>query len=132
MKSFTKVIWGALFLLPFAASAEKTGVKVTDIEGKDDTSIVIKKGPVTDQCVQYEILSGSEEVFGMAEYDRSKAYTSWKTACEDWKKGMREMNKGNQLLSLNCNSPKATKEDERFTFQSAGTYKMRLKMRDKM
>lgn len=111
--------------------AEKAGVKVSDIDAKEDTSIIIKKGAPIDQCVQYEIVSGNEEVFGTSEFDRTKAYASWKTACNEWKQSMREMNKGNNVITLNCNSPQITKEDDRYTYQSSGTYKIKLKMKDK-
>lgn len=117
--------------LSLAANAEKAKVKINDIPTDEDTSIIIKKGAVADQCVDYEILSGNEEVFGVPEYDRSKAYASWKTACNEWKQSMKDMNKENQLLTLNCSSPKPTKEEERFTFQSNATYRVKVKVRDK-
>lgn len=117
--------------LSVAAIAENASVKVKDIPTNQDTSIVIKKGAVPDQCVQYEIVTGNEEVFGTAEYDRGKAYSSWQTACKEWRQSMREMNKDNQIISLNCNKPQAQKEEERFTFQSNGNYKMKVKIKDK-
>ena len=72
-------------ILTVSASAEKAGVKVQDIPTNEDTSIVIKKGAVNDQCTEYEILTGTEEVFGLPEFDRSKAMATWKTSCSEWK-----------------------------------------------
>lgn len=120
-----------LLALSAVAHAEKAGLKIKDIPADQDTSIVIKKGAAADQCTEYEVLDGTEEVFGMPDYDRSKALSSWKTACNEWKQSMREMNKENQLLTLNCSSPKATKEDDRFTFLSTGSYRVKVKIRER-
>lgn len=37
-------------------------------------------------CVQYQIVEGSDEVFGSPEPDRAQAYVRWKEACETWKR----------------------------------------------
>ena len=44
---------------------------------------------------------------------------------------MREMNKENQLLTLNCNSPKLAKEEDRYTFQSSGSYRVKVKVKER-
>jgi len=44
---------------------------------------------------------------------------------------MREMNKGNQMITLNCNSPTAEKSSDMTTYKSTGTYKMKVLMADK-
>lgn len=119
-----------LALLCGIAFAEKPTVKVKDVPVEQDTTISIKKG-TTGDCIEYEILEGTEEVFGMPDYDRMKALASWKTACSEWRESMREMNKDNRLLTLNCNAPKASKEDDRFTFLSTGTYRVKVKVRER-
>ncbi len=120
-------------LIPFLllAHAEKAGVKLKDIPTDGDTSIIIKKGAIADQCVDYQIIDGTEEVSGDPAYDRGEAFSSWKSACDEWKKSMKEMNKGNQIITLNCNSGKASKEDDRFAFVSTGSYKLKTKVREK-
>jgi hypothetical protein len=131
MLSFSRLFTLTILFVTSLSLAEKAGVKVGDIDTKENTSIIIKKGAAAEQCVHYEIVSGNEEVFGTPEFDRTKAYASWKTACNEWRQSLKEMNKDNQLITLNCNSPQATKEDEHFTYRSSGSYKIKIKMKDK-
>lgn len=120
-----------LGLFTVIATAEKATVKVSDVPTDQDTSIVIKKGaPTADSCVEYQILTGNEEINGDAEYDRGKAYANWKIACAEWKKSMKELNKDNQFLTLSCGTTKGLKEDERHVFQSSGSYKLKTKIKD--
>ena len=97
-----------------------------------DTTITVKKGVPETQCVAFEVIDGKEEVTGDPEFDRAKAHTSWKTACAEWKKEMREMNKDNQILTLNCNGAKASKDTDRHSYHSTGTYKIKVRVREKM
>ncbi len=121
-----------LLLIPLLASADTAGVKINDIETSKDTTITVKKGAVETQCLAFEIIQGSDEIAGDPEFDRAKAHSSWKAACADWKKSMREMNKDNQILSMSCNSPKGSKESDRHTFVSSGSYKNKVRVREKM
>ena len=111
--------------------AKNSGMKLKDVPTDSDTSIIIKKGATADQCVEYQVLDGVEEISGDPEYDKGEAMGSWKTACKEWKASMKEMNKGNQILTLHCNTPKTNKEDDRHTVVSSGTYKIKTKIRDK-
>lgn len=111
--------------------AQKPAVTIKDVSTEQDTSIEIKKGTSSKQCVEYQIIDGKDEVFGEAQKERAQAYTSWKTACTEWKNNMREMNKENQILQLNCNNPESTKAEYLITFKSEGTYKIKTKIKDK-
>ena len=113
------------------AFAQKPKVKVSDIPTDEDTSITIRKGVQNTQCVQYDIVDGRDEIFGSPEYDRSKAYKSWQTACSEWKQSMREANRENSIITLNCQAPAVTKEGDQHTYKSNGTYKMKVKMAEK-
>lgn len=113
------------------AFAEKTGVRVDDISTTEDTSIVIKKGATEKEYTEYQIVEGKDEIYGDPDYDRRKAYASWKDACTEWKKSMREMNKDSKILTLNCNQPTAKKDDLVFTYSAFGTYKMKVPIREK-
>lgn len=119
--------------LSFLAYAEKAQVKVDEIPTQEDTTITIKKGttdPTGDQCTIYHMVSGQDEIFGYQEYERNKAYKSWEVACVQWKQSMKELNKDNQILTLNCNLPKPSKEDDRTVYRSMGTYKLKTKIRE--
>jgi len=126
-----RILCALWLFISVSAQAEKAGLKLKDIPTDGDTSIIIKKGATTDQCIDYTILEGNEEITGNPEYDRGEAFSSWKSACAEWKASMKDLNKGNQILTLNCNAGKALKEDDRVTYVSSGTYKIKTKIRDK-
>lgn len=111
--------------------AEKSSVKVEDIPTTGtDTSITIHKGGKPKDCTVYEIVDGHEDVFGGPEFDRSKALASLKTACAEWAKNFKEMNKENRVISVNCGQPVQSKEGEQYSFKSAASYKVRVKMQE--
>ncbi len=122
-----------LSLAALPAFAQKAGVALTDIPTNQDTSIVIKKGAQENLLLppDFEIVEGKDEIAGEPTNDRKSAYASWKEQCADWKKSMREMNKDNQLITLNCGSPTLKKEEYILTFSSTGSYKMRVRIREK-
>ena len=120
-------------LIATTVHAQKAAVKLSDISTSDDTSIVIKKGAPDNAFVppDYEVVADKDEINGEPNSDRKEAYASWKAACQEWKHSMREMNKDSTLMTLNCNAPSLQKEEYLFNFKSMGTYKMRVRIRDK-
>ena len=108
-------------------------LKLSDIPTDTDTAILIKKGGLNPALVppDYDVVTDKDEIFGDPSADRKEAYASWKQACQEWRHSMKEMNKDNQVIVLNCNSPKLEKEDYLFTFKSMGTFKLRVRIRDK-
>lgn len=115
------------------AHAEKAGLKIDDIATNGDTSIVIKKGAPDTTLLppDYEIVNGDDEITGDPDTDRKAAYASWKQACAEWRANMREMNKENPVITLNCNSPAMSKEEYNLVYKSKGTYKMKVRIRDR-
>lgn len=107
--------------------AEKAAVKIEDINASGETAITIQKG-AKKGCTIYEIIDGREEVFGGPEYDKSKALGSWKTACSEWRGQLKELNRENRIISVNCNQPVQSKDGEQYLFKSSATYKVRVKM----
>ncbi|MFM8316310.1 MAG: hypothetical protein ACKOA8_18690 [Deltaproteobacteria bacterium] len=119
------------FLVVSLAWGETTGVKIDDV--KADTAIVVKKGTsaLGCNCTTFEIIDGNEEITGVPEYQKRLALSSWQKACEDWKKGMKELNVGNQIIALSCHSPQQTKDGENnYLYISKGTYKIRVKVKE--
>jgi hypothetical protein len=110
--------------------AEKTGVKIDDIHTGEDTSITIQKGTKAGTCIVYNIIDGTEEVFGSPEHDRSKAYVSWKTACTEWKREFREINKDNSILSYSCNQPAMAKDGDLYNYKATASYKIKVRMQE--
>lgn len=126
--------WKLLFLvLPSLLLAEKAGVKVDGIDSQKDTTITIKKGVKADlQCVEYEILEGSEDITGSSEFDRTKARADWKVVCKEWRDNLKELNKANSLINLSCGAPFLVKEEEnKYAYKSKGIYKVKVRIREK-
>jgi hypothetical protein len=111
------------------ASAADPKLRISDLPADGDTSIVIKKG--ADAGTQdFEVVSGNEDVVGEPKPSNREAYASWKAACAEWKKEMRELNKENSVIALNCNaSTKEKDENGLTTHKSSGTYKMRVRLK---
>lgn len=115
-----------------AARADKAKVKVSDIDTEQDTSIVIKKGPLANIVEQpeFEVVSGEQDIEGDPAANSVEARAGWKTACADWKKEVKELNKDNQVLALSCNSPSATLLDNgQRQMRSTGAYKLKVRIR---
>jgi hypothetical protein len=113
-----------------AAQAADPKVKIGDVGTDGDTSIVIKKG--ADAGTQdFEVVSGNEDVVGEPKPSNRESYASWKAACAEWKKEMRELNKENSLLALNCNAASKEKDENgQTTYKSTGSYKMRVRVKN--
>jgi hypothetical protein len=117
-----------LVTVAFAGTAD---VKLKGVNTNEDTAIIIKKGAQVGDCVQYEIIDGHEEIAGDSNFAKETALNSWKTACKEWKASMREMNKDNQMIALNCNTPIADKANDQVAYKSTGSYKVKVKMQEK-
>jgi hypothetical protein len=125
-----KILWIAI-VLTNAAFAGKAEVKLKDVNTSDDTSIIIKKGAPIGECVEHEIIEGRDDISGDPAFARDAAHTGWKNACKEWKTSMREMNKDNQMISLNCNTPIIDKSGDMYTYKSSGSYRMKVRMKEK-
>ena len=117
-------------LLVGLAYGEKAGVRLDDLPVNQETSITIGKGHPKKDCIVYELVEGREDVFGSPEFDKSKALSSWKLACNEWRQNLKELNKDNRVISINCSRPAMSKEGEQYLYKSSGIYKVRVKMRE--
>ncbi len=116
------------------AFAEEGGMKLNNISTDDETHIMIKKGPLKsgsslDQPT-YEIINDTDEITGEAGLGPKAGRAAWTKACSDWKAEMKEMNKDNKILKLNCGTPSGTQENGQTTFTSTGRYTLRVRVRD--
>ncbi|KHD88100.1 MAG: hypothetical protein OM95_11345 [Bdellovibrio sp. ArHS] len=112
-------------LFPFFAFAQSVGVK--DIPADGDTTIEIKKGKKTDN--EFEIVNGEDEIEGDAAPLLKEARANWKVACADWKKEIKELNKDNQVLSLNCGKMQCSTVAMESTCTSHAKYKMKVRVK---
>jgi hypothetical protein len=103
---------------------------------QNDTSVVIHHGPAYPAYPaftppDYKILEDSEEVAGDPSAGRQESYDSWKKACADWKKELKDAN-GDRLISSNCGRPRVEKDSVTFqtTQVSTGTYRLKVSVRN--
>lgn len=118
----------AILTVSLASQAQTASVKDIPTDG-ESTTITVQKGPAKAAGpVASEILEGSAEIAGDPNPMEKAARKSWKTACDDWRKDVKEMNKDNIVLILDCNSAKCEVEGHMRTCKSIATYKIRLKL----
>lgn len=114
-----------------AVRAQNADLKIKDIPTGEDTTITIKKGsPAEDKKIQYEIISGSDEISSDEEFDKKKALAGWKEACAEWKQELKELNKDSIILSMSCGAKHKTTENNKTTYSSEATYRMRVKVKE--
>jgi hypothetical protein len=115
------------------ALADQPTVSVRGLPaGQDsqDSTITIRKADPARLEPDYRIESGEEEISGEPVAGQDESYKSWKAACNDWKKEMREMN-GKSLVTLNCGTPHPKRDKSmRVTQTSTGSYKLKVRIRD--
>lgn len=126
-----------LTLISAQAFAQSANIKDLPLDGEEgsSTTITIEKnkpgyrpGQPT-QPVANEVLDSSVEIEGEAAPLNKAAKANWKKACDDWKKEVKELNKDNQILSMNCGSSRCAPESTALTVcKSTATYKIRLKL----
>jgi hypothetical protein len=124
MKTFLGMSVG-LVLATSLAWAQKTAV--TDIPNDQSTTIKITKGESSER--DYDILTSNAEITGDSNVLLKGAKDSWKKACTEWKNEIKDLNKDNHVLALNCNSPKCTTEQNGTTCVSTGTYQIKVKIK---
>ncbi|HEY8269732.1 MAG TPA: hypothetical protein VIG33_02505 [Pseudobdellovibrionaceae bacterium] len=106
------------------AFAQTMGIK--DISTDGDTTIKIQKGKEEDK---YEITTGTDAIEGDAAPLLKEARANWKTACSEWKKELKELNKENQVISLSCGTMKCSTTAMETTCASEGKNKVRVKVK---
>jgi hypothetical protein len=124
-----------LSLAAFAEDSTKIIQKMNDDGG--DSSVLIQKTKNAKITPDYEILAGEEEVAGDPTAGQKEAYKSWKEACTEWKKELKENNKDGQVLLASCGTAKFAKDDSAgagsgvYVYRSEGKYKVRVRIKDK-
>ncbi|MBX3017905.1 MAG: hypothetical protein KF767_08450 [Bdellovibrionaceae bacterium] len=134
MMKLTLVVLSLIATQAFAQSANIKDLPLDGEEGSSTTITIEKNKPGTrpgqaTQPVQNEVLDSSVEIEGEAAPLTKAAKANWKKACDDWKKEVKELNKDNQILSMNCGSSRCAPEATAMTVcKSTATYKIRLKL----
>lgn len=110
--------------------SQTADIKIKDVPMNDEgTTISIgKKGTKSDPTIQYQITEGEEEVTGDPAPLLKEARINWKKACDTWKKETKDLNKDNQVITLNCGKMECTTAAMETTCKSNGTHKIKVKM----
>lgn len=109
------------------ALAQTMGIK--DIPADGDTTIKIEKGAKTDN--KFEITEGADTIEGEAAPLLKEARSNWKTACTDWKKEFKDLNKGNgnQIISMGCGTMKCSTTAMETTCSSEAKHKVKVQVK---
>lgn len=136
MKNLSLLILFSLVSVAFAEDETKITQKMSGNSGDSSVLIETTKNPKSLKH-DFEIISGSEEISGDPTSGTKEARTSWKEACAEWKKELKENNKDGQVLVASCGPATFTKDDTSgagsgiYTYKSNGTYKIKVRIRDK-
>lgn len=120
------------FFVASVALAQKAGVTEIPIsENGTTTTISVQKGSPTAPGSRdtSEVLDGSAEIAGEPNVLVKGARESWKVACDDWKKEVKDLNKENQVIALNCGSPKCATEAGGTVCKSTANYKVKVNLK---
>ena len=78
----------------------------------------------------FEIIDGTSQVAGEPGTDKKEARASWVTACDEWKKETKTLNKKNEVLSLSCSQADCSyQENGSYVCSSTATYKLKTEGR---
>lgn len=126
-------IFFSILTLTSLALAQKAGVTEIPInENGTTTTISVQKGssanPGTPRDTQ-EVLDGTAEISGEPNVLLNGARANWKTACDEWKKEVKDLNKDNQVIALNCGTAKCGTEGHGTVCKSAATYKVKVNLK---
>jgi hypothetical protein len=113
-------------LLVSVSFAQSIGVK--DIPADGDTTISVKKGSSTTEN-KFEITSGEDDVEGDEATLIKDARVNWKKACAQWKKELKELNKDNQILTMNCGKMVCSTEGVESVCRSKAAYKLKIQVK---
>ncbi len=126
MGIFNAAFLSTLFVTIFA-SAQNVNVKDIDAGKDSSTTIEIRKGDKANQPL-WEVVEGKADVTGEYNADRKEARAEWSKACNSWKKEVRDDNKENKVLSLNCGKATCTPETEGTVCKSEANYRIKTRI----
>ncbi len=139
MKNLSFALIPLVWTISIATADDSTKIiqKVSN-PSEGNSSVLIETTKNARIRPDYEILEGEEEIAGDPTAGTKEALKSWKDACAEWKKELKENNKesGTVLLS-SCGRAKFAKDDTMgagsgvYTYTSSGKYKIRVRIKDK-
>lgn len=119
-----------LVFVSIGSQAQKASVDEipTDTESNTVISISKQKGGASSDR-EFEIVNGSGDIAGDQSPLSRGAKDSWKKACDEWKAEIKDLNKENMVLAINCGQPNCKKEAHGSSCSSVGTYQLKVRMK---
>ncbi len=74
----------------------------------------------------FEIVDGSAQVAGSPNVSQAKARRSWEGACEKWKAETRELNRGDKIMMMSCETPVCDSDFGMVVCSSEAVFKVRV------
>jgi hypothetical protein len=119
-----------IFILLFVPKSFAQKAAVTEIPLEGSTTITVQKGAANSGSTEMsQILDGNAEISGEPNVLSRGARDSWKKSCDDWKDEVKALNKENQLIAINCNSPSCNAMNGSTTCKSIATYKVKVNLK---
>lgn len=128
LKIFFSVIVFSFASIGFSVNAEEVGINVDKINTDSNTTISIQKGSKTTGKTEYQITEGEDTIEGEPDNLARNARKNWKTACTEWKKEIKDLNKENKLIAVSCGTSSCNAGSMETICSSKGTYKVRVKV----
>ncbi|MCB0366774.1 MAG: hypothetical protein H6624_10685 [Bdellovibrionaceae bacterium] len=119
-----------LILAPIAF-AQSVDVKDVEAEEGETTTIEIRKGKKADTDAKgntWEVVDGTADIEGDEAPMSREARKNWKAACKTWEKELRQDNKENKVLAINCGKPTCQNQSGGTICTSQATYKIKTKL----
>lgn len=117
-----------LLFVGFTQPTQAQTLNVKDVPTSEDTTISIQRGRPTTDKPRYEITEGTDELTGDPAPLLKQARANWKKACDEWKVELKELNKENRILTMNCGTPDCQTATMETTCRSKSKHKLRVQV----
>ncbi|MFN8790714.1 MAG: hypothetical protein ACK5Y2_04585 [Bdellovibrionales bacterium] len=126
-------LFAFIFVVAQLTRAQNVGVQVNDAAQAETTTIEIRKGgsssgPSSPSQSQFQITEGQTDLEADGAPLAKDARKNWTKACDAWKKELRELNKGNEILVHDCGRPTCAFQSGENICTSKATYKLKVKV----
>lgn len=123
-----KIFSSLVLAFSFSTFAQSVDVKDVNSDTDGSTTIEITKGKSKKNEVAWEVVEGSAPIEGEPAAMNKEARAAWQKACDDWKKELREDNKENRVISINCGKANCSGSAGSKVCSSDGSYKIKTKI----
>jgi hypothetical protein len=117
-----------ILLLAFVGLAQTASIKDIPADQESETTISISKNSNKSDRT-FEVIAIKGDLEGEPHPMRSKAKESWQKACDVWKAEVKDLNKENRIVSLNCGAAQCVGEGNNTLCRSQATGQVRVPLK---